>query len=89
LFNEITKQNDQESSITIEEARAALARVDFDNDQIIEFSDFLMIIGDRQHILSEINLINLFNQLDEDEQTRVPLSDVRTIFQVSASRLTV
>jgi len=48
-----------------------------------------MIIGDRQHILSEINLIHLFNQLDEDEQTRVPLSDVRTIFQVSASRLTV
>lgn len=53
--------------ITIEEVRTVLSRVDFNNDQVIDFEEFLIICGDRKAILSDINLINLFNALDDDE----------------------
>ena len=44
-----------------------------------------MICGDRKHILSDLNLQKLFDLHDLDENNKVPISDVKTLFQVSDS----
>ena len=63
--------------------RSVLAGIDYDRDRIIEFNEFLLIIGDRAQILSEINMIKLFDQLGQVEPGKVAISDVRTFFMVS------
>lgn len=46
-----------------------------------------MIVCDRSQILSDEHLIRLFQELDTEERQQVYISDMRTIFQVSKSRL--
>ena len=69
--------------ITIDDVRSTLARLDFDHTSTIDFNEFVMICGDRNEMLSDDNLVKLFNELEADEHGKVPLSDVKTIFQVS------
>ena len=80
LFIESKADPNAGELITIEDVRRVLAGIDYDHNQIIEFNEFLLIVGDRSQILSDINLINLFQQLDEVEPGKVAISDVKTIF---------
>jgi Ca2+-binding EF-hand superfamily protein len=80
LFLESKADPNAVDSITIEDVRQVLAGIDYDRDQIIEFNEFLLIVGNRAEILSDMNLINLFQQLDEVEPGKVAISDVKTFF---------
>ena len=81
--NQATPRKGQAEIITIDDVRSTLALLDFDHSSTIDFDEFILICGDRAEMLSDSNLIDLFNQLDRDEHGRVHLSDVKTFFQVS------
>ncbi len=63
LFTESKADNNARESITIEDVRSVLSGIDYDHDRIIEFNEFLLIVGDRAQILSELNMGRLFDQL--------------------------